>query len=58
VAFVGSAKYGVSVGISLLEVPSVPGAPSGQSGMGFCIWARDKIKDENKIAAERSVFMV
>jgi hypothetical protein len=44
--------------MSLLEVPSAPGAPFGQSGMGVCIWARDKIRDENKIAAEKKVFMV
>src|SRR5258708_33375348 len=57
VAFVGSEKYGVSVGMSLVELPSAPGAPSGQSGMEVCISARDKIRDENKTAAAKNFFI-
>ena len=39
VAFVASGRYGMSMGMLLLEVPSVSGAPSGQSGTGICISA-------------------
>jgi hypothetical protein len=52
-----SHKYGVSVGTSFVEVPRALGAPSGQSGMGVCIWARDKMSDKNIIAEIKSVFM-
>jgi hypothetical protein len=39
------------VGISVAFVPRAPGAPSGQSGIGACISAWDKIKDIKKMTA-------
>src|SRR5208283_5828245 len=41
VAIFGSARYGVSVGISQSFVPRDPGAPSGQSTTGFWALARE-----------------
>jgi hypothetical protein len=56
VAFVPH-KYGVSVGMSLDEVPSAPGAPSGQSGIEFFICAEQSMSDANKIAEAKTIFM-
>ena len=49
-----SVKYGVSVGMSLLVLPSAPGAPPGQSGMGAETSACDEIDSEKTSA---SVYM-
>src|SRR5664280_2971037 len=53
-----SGKYGVSVGMSLVVLPSAPGAPSGQSGIGTCISARRKNGKETITASVHKVFMV
>jgi hypothetical protein len=43
--------------MSLDDAPSAPGAPSGQSGTGVCMSARENMSDENKIAEVKMVFM-
>ena len=56
VAFVWQ-TYGVRVGVSLVEIPSAPGAPFDQSRISFFISARDSMRDANKIAEVKSFFV-
>ena len=47
-----------SFGVVLYEMATGRAAPFGQSGIGVCICARDKMSEETKIAEAKSVFMV
>jgi hypothetical protein len=58
VGFVPSTRYGVMVGISLLDVPVAPGAPLGHKGIALCISARHKMSEADKKANVKKVFMV